>query len=59
MALDMSFLIADPDYYAPWDTADPGPRYDAGVMPDGRVRRDSGILAGGSGDRATRRGVTG
>ncbi|WP_460358058.1 class III lanthionine synthetase LanKC [Actinoallomurus acanthiterrae] len=38
----MSFLIADPDYYAPWDTADPGPRYAAGPMPAGWTRRDSG-----------------
>ncbi|MGI5230210.1 class III lanthionine synthetase LanKC [Actinoallomurus sp. CA-142502] len=42
MALDMSFLVADPDYYEPWDTADPGPRYDAGVMPGDWKRRDSG-----------------
>jgi hypothetical protein len=38
----MSFLIADQDYYEPWDTVDPGPRYDAGLMPAGWTRRDSG-----------------
>jgi hypothetical protein len=38
----MSFLIADPDYYAPWDTADPGPRYATGPMPAGWTRRDAG-----------------
>ena len=42
MAVDMSFLIADQDYYEPWDTVDPGPRYDAGLMPAGWTRRDSG-----------------
>ncbi|MCO5973033.1 class III lanthionine synthetase LanKC [Actinoallomurus soli] len=42
MAVDMSFLIADQDHYEPWDTADPGPRYDAGPMPDGWTRQDSG-----------------
>ncbi|MDN3354126.1 class III lanthionine synthetase LanKC [Actinomadura sp. DC4] len=42
MALDMSFLIADPDYYEPWDKADPGPRFDAGVMPPGWTRLDDG-----------------
>ncbi|MEV5754596.1 class III lanthionine synthetase LanKC [Actinoallomurus sp. NPDC052308] len=42
MALDMSFLIADPDHYAPWDAADPGPRYAAGPLPAGWTRRDSG-----------------
>jgi hypothetical protein len=38
----MSFLLADPDFYEPWDTADPGPRYDAGPMPAGWTRWDSG-----------------
>ena len=42
MAVDMSFLVADEDYYEPWDTADPGQRYDAGPMPAGWTRRDSG-----------------
>lgn len=42
MAVDMSFLIADQDYYEPWDTADPGPRYHAGPMPSGWLRRDTG-----------------
>ena len=43
MAVDMSFLVADEDYYEPWDTADPGPRYDVGPMPAGWARRDSGV----------------
>jgi len=42
MAIDMSFLIADEDYYEPWDTVDPGQRYHAGPMPAGWTRRDSG-----------------
>ncbi|MBW8792378.1 MAG: class III lanthionine synthetase LanKC [Streptomyces sp.] len=42
MVVDMSFLVADRDYYEPWDTADPGPRYRAGRMPDGWIRRDQG-----------------
>src|SRR3954451_5133562 len=42
LAVDMSFLIADQDYYEPWDTIDPGPRYDAGLMPAGWTRLDSG-----------------
>ncbi|MET0236233.1 MAG: class III lanthionine synthetase LanKC [Kibdelosporangium sp.] len=42
MAVDMSFLVADEDYYEPWDTTDPGPRYRAGLMPAGWMRRDSG-----------------
>lgn len=42
MAVDMSFLVADPDHYEPWDTADPGPRYHAAPMPAGWTRRDSG-----------------
>ncbi len=42
MAVDMSLLIADQDFYEPWDTTDPGPRYDAGAMPPGWTRRDSG-----------------
>ncbi|MCO6010976.1 class III lanthionine synthetase LanKC [Actinoallomurus purpureus] len=43
MAVDMSFLVADEDYYEPWDTADPGPRYDAGPMPTGWTRQHSGV----------------
>lgn len=39
MAVDMSFLIADPDYYRPWYTADPGARYQTGPLPAGWVRR--------------------
>ena len=42
MAVDMSFLAAGPDQYEPWDSGDPGSRYDAGPMPAGWVRRDSG-----------------
>jgi class III lanthionine synthetase len=42
MAVDMSFLEADRDYYEPWDTADPGPRYHPSPMPSGWTRRDSG-----------------
>ncbi len=42
MAVDMSFLIADRDYYEPWDTVDPGKRYDPGPLPAGWIRRDSG-----------------
>lgn len=42
MVVDMSFLVADQDYYEPWDTTDPGPRYTAGSMPAGWIRRDSG-----------------
>jgi serine/threonine protein kinase len=38
----MSFLVADQDYYEPWDSADPGRRYCAGRMPAGWIRRDSG-----------------
>jgi hypothetical protein len=42
MAVDMSFLLADDDYYAPWDTVDPGERFHPGPLPDGWVRRDDG-----------------
>ncbi len=42
MAVDMSFLVAGEDFYEPWDTGDPGTRYDAGPMPSGWTRRDSG-----------------
>jgi Lanthionine synthetase C-like protein len=42
VAVDMSFLVADREYYEPWDTADPGPRYRPDRMPAGWVRRDSG-----------------
>lgn len=38
----MSFLVADDDYYAPWDMADPGAPYHAAPMPDGWFRRDQG-----------------
>ncbi len=43
MAVDMSFLVADEDYYAPSDLVHPGPRYSTGPMPDGWLRQDSGI----------------
>jgi tRNA A-37 threonylcarbamoyl transferase component Bud32 len=42
MAMDLSFLVSDPDYYEPWDTADPGQRFQARSMPSGWQRRDSG-----------------
>lgn len=42
MAVDMSFLLADDDYYAPWDTVDPGPRYHPGGMPEAWTHRDDG-----------------
>jgi hypothetical protein len=38
----MSFLVADKDYYEPWDSADPGRLFHAGPMPAGWQRRDSG-----------------
>jgi hypothetical protein len=38
----MSFLFADKDYYAPWDTSDPGQLFHTGPMPAGWLRRDSG-----------------
>lgn len=38
----MSYLVADEDYYEPWDTADPGRLYDAGRMPEGWTRLRSG-----------------
>jgi hypothetical protein len=42
MAVDMSFLVADQDYYEPWDIIDPGRRYHVSPMPDGWTRKDSG-----------------
>lgn len=42
MAVDMSYLVADPDYYQPWDTIDPGPLYHAAPMPPEWTRRQSG-----------------
>lgn len=42
VAVDMSFLVADKDYYEPWGSAEPGPRYHAGPVPDGWLRRESG-----------------
>jgi hypothetical protein len=43
MAVDMSFLVADGDYYAPLDAVDPGPRYSAGPLPAGWLKRETGI----------------
>lgn len=42
MAVDMSFLVADPDFYEPWDTTDPGTRYRPVPLPDEWVRLDDG-----------------
>jgi hypothetical protein len=42
LAADLSYLIADRDYYQPWDTADPGRRYHPGTMPPSWTRQDSG-----------------
>jgi len=42
MAVDMSFLYVDSDYYEPWDTVDPGTRYHPVPLPDGWVRLDEG-----------------
>ena len=42
MAVDMSFLIADPDFYEPWDTTDPGTRYRPVPPPGDWVRLDDG-----------------
>ncbi|MFI9815643.1 class III lanthionine synthetase LanKC [Saccharothrix variisporea] len=42
MAVDMSFLLVDDDFYAPWDTGDPGVRFVAGPLPAGWRRRQSG-----------------
>lgn len=42
MADDLAYLVADPDYYQPWDTADQGRPYYAGPMPPGWTRQDSG-----------------
>ncbi len=43
MAVDMSFLVADEDYYAPQDSVGPGPLYYAEPMPAGWLKRDSGV----------------
>src|SRR4051812_42618184 len=42
MAVDLSFLVADPDFYEPWDTADPGTRFRPVPLPDGWKRLDEG-----------------
>lgn len=42
MVVDMSFLIADPDYYEQWDTIDPGVRYSPAQLPDGWTRLHDG-----------------
>ncbi|HST47399.1 class III lanthionine synthetase LanKC [Jatrophihabitans sp.] len=39
---NLAYLVADPDYYQPWDTADPGPRYHPGPLPAGWTRQDFG-----------------
>jgi serine/threonine protein kinase len=41
--VDMSYLVADEDYYAPWDSVDPGSRYYAEPLPDGWTKRDGGV----------------
>ncbi|WP_051385685.1 class III lanthionine synthetase LanKC [Actinokineospora inagensis] len=42
MAVDMSFLLADVEFYQPWDGVDPGKRYVAGPLPDGWRRQVRG-----------------
>lgn len=42
MAVDMSFLVADQDYYASMEAVDPGSRYVVGPMPDGWRGRETG-----------------
>ena len=42
MAIDLSFLIANRDYYEPWDSVDPGARYRTEKMPANWVRHDLG-----------------
>lgn len=42
MAVDMSFLAADSDYYAPWDATDPGTRYQVCPLPEGWTRLTDG-----------------
>lgn len=43
MVVDMSYLVADKDFYVPWDTVEPGGRYHAEPMPADWARRDSGV----------------
>ena len=43
MAVDMSFLVADKDYYAPLDTVDSGTPYHAGPLPSDWIRRETGV----------------
>jgi len=43
MAVDMSFLVADEDYYEPWDAASPGVRYQAGPLPAGWTSQLTGV----------------
>ncbi|MFD7659101.1 class III lanthionine synthetase LanKC [Actinosynnema sp. NPDC059797] len=38
----MSFLIADPNYYEPWDTIDPGVRLSPARLPEGWTRLRDG-----------------
>ncbi|MEJ2857134.1 MULTISPECIES: class III lanthionine synthetase LanKC [unclassified Saccharothrix] len=42
MGVDMSFLLVDDDFYAPWDAGDPGVRFVAGPLPAGWRRWESG-----------------
>jgi len=42
MPIDLSYLVTDRDYYLPWDTADPGVRYQPGPLPTGWRRHDLG-----------------
>lgn len=43
MVVDLSFLLADADYYEPWDTTDPGPRYHVPPLPPSWRRLDDGV----------------
>ena len=42
MAVDMSFLVADSDFYEPWDATDPGTRFRPVPLPGEWVRLDEG-----------------
>lgn len=42
MAVDMSFLLADDDFYAPWDLGDHGVPFEAGPVPSGWRRSAAG-----------------
>ena len=43
MAVDLSYLVADPDYYEPLDSIGPGPRYHPQVVPADWRRSESGV----------------